>query len=63
MKTIEVNTTTAIVFALFIAGIGSLLPSFFNLAGYLSSLVYVISSIAIAKAYKNKMYYKINNKE
>jgi len=63
MKTLEMSYYMVLVASLFIAGIGSLLPSFFNLAGYMSALVYVIVAICLGKAYKNKLWFKFNNRE
>jgi len=63
MKTIELNLYSALVFSLMIAGIGSLLPSIFNIAGFMSGLVYCITAVALARAYKSKMYQRFNNKE
>jgi len=63
MKTIELNLYSALVFGLMIAGIGSVLPSFFNIAGFMSGIVYCVSAVALARAYKAKLYYKLNTKE
>ena len=63
MKTIELNLYSALVFSLMIAGIGSLLPAIFNIAGFLSGIVYCVTAVALTKAYKVKLYHKLNTKE
>lgn len=60
MKTIELNNNAALVAALVVAGTGSILPSFFNLAGYMSGMVYVIVAVVLIVSFKRKMYIRIN---
>ncbi len=63
MKTIELNTYAALVLAVVIAGLGSILPSFFNLAGYISGIVYLVVAITLFMTYRSKIWYKINDVE
>lgn len=60
MKTIELNTFAALVLAVVIAGLGSILPSFFNLAGYVSGMVYLIVAVVLFSTYRTKIWYRIN---
>lgn len=61
MKTIEMNIWTSMLLACIAAGIGSILPSFFNLAGYISGIVYMVVAIVIMTTYKRKLWFKIND--
>lgn len=61
MKTIELNIWTSLLLACIVAGLGSILPSFFNLAGYVSGIVYMIVAIVIMTTYRRKLWFKINN--
>ena len=60
MKTIELNQYAALVLAVVIAGLGSILPSFFNLAGYMSGIVYLVVAVVLFSTYRAKVWYRVN---
>ena len=61
MKTIELNTWTSLLLACIVAGVGSILPSFFNLAGYISGIVYTIVAVVIMTTYRRKLWFRVND--